>query len=192
MPLALALVRPHGTSLFRKTRNTALLAGASALGACFPSDLSTRDYSAFQSYQYEQSHGLGFCPDTDRVFAAEITRAPDGVMSFAHSVLVKTGPDPEDCADGVAVQAGCFAAHAKPSRVLSPQEAGNVEAAFADFQYHKDPDSICQELAVDPCVIEQHVWDGVAFNDYICGVNRVSDEQRASIRNLLSVLRDGG
>ena len=169
-----------------------LFLGMWTLASCLANDLTSKDYSTFQTYRFEQTQGLGFCPYTDQVFSAEIVRAPGGEMSFAHSVLIKTGSDPESCTDGVALQAGCFEPQPQATRVLKEQETSLVEATFSKLSFHANPDSICDDLAVDPCVIEKHVWGADAYTDYICGVNRLPDDQIDNIRALLGALRDGG
>ncbi|WP_127748993.1 hypothetical protein [Parasedimentitalea marina] len=111
-------------------------------------------------------------------------------MAFVHSVLVFSGPDPEQCEDGVAAQEGCLRPKPQPSRTLSSQEASQVSAVFADVDFYKDPDPICREIAIDPCVIERHSWDADELSDYICGADRLGEDQRTDIRELLSSLRD--
>lgn len=180
-----------GSRAYRKARCAGLVVPALMLAGCLPGEVTTRDYSTFQTYQFEQTPGLGFCASKDLVFSAEITRAADGTMAFGHSVLVLAGPDPEQCEDGVAAQEGCLRPKPQPSRTLSSQEAEQVSATFADLDYYIGPDPICRQLAIDPCVIERHSWDADELSDYICGADRLGDDQRNDIRQLLSQLRNG-
>ena len=77
------------------------------VAACLPGGETSKDFSAFQTYQFEQTPGLGFCADPDQVFSAQIIREADGGMSFAHTVLDLVGTDPEACGDDIAAQPGC-------------------------------------------------------------------------------------
>lgn len=165
---------------------------ALTLAGCLPGDVTTRDYSTFQTYQFQQTPGLGFCADKNLVFSAKITREADGTMAFDHSLLVLAGPDPEQCEDGVAAQEGCLKPKPQPSRTLSNQEADQVRATFANVDFYKRPDPICRQIAIDPCVIERHSWDTHELSDFVCGADRLGEDQRADIRELLSSLRDGG
>ena len=180
-----------GSRAFCKAKSAGWVVSAWMLAGCLPGEVTTRDYSTFQTYQFGQTPGLGFCASKDRVFSAEITRATDGTMTFDHSVLVLAGPDPEQCEDGVAAQEGCLRPKPQPTRTLSRQEADHVSSVFADVKYYKRPDSICRQLAIDPCVIERHSWDTEELSDYICGANRLNEDQGTDIRQLLSQLRDG-
>ena len=183
-------IERFATRLYCSAKRLGLVGVALTLAGCFPGSITTRDYSTFQSYQFQQTPALGFCADKDRVFSAEITREADGSMAFAHSVLVLAGPNPEQCENGVAAQEGCLRPKSQPTRTLSSQEADQVTAVFADVNFYKRPDSICRQLAVDPCVIERHSWDIEELSDYICGANRLNEEQGTDIRQLLSHLRD--
>ena len=169
---------------------TALL--ALTLAGCFPGDLTSQDYSSFQTYSFRQAPGLGFCGDTDRVFSSQITRTDEGSMIFAASILVLAGPDPTDCEDGVAAQEGCFRPKVLPPRTLQATEASEVEAVFSKVNFHRNPMKICREIAVDPCLIDKHAWDGEELSDYVCGRDRLGEEQSTALRQLLSDLHTGG
>lgn len=169
---------------------TALL--ALALAGCFPGDLTSQDYSSFQAYSFRQAPGLGFCGDTDRVFSSQITRTDEGAMMFASSILALAGPDPTDCEDGVAAQEGCFRSKVLPPRTLRAAEANKVEAIFSKISYHRNPEKICREIAFDPCLIDKHAWDGEELSDYLCGRDRLGEEQSIALRELLSDLHRGG
>jgi len=176
----------------RRTRTLGAAFLTLAVAGCFSGGLTSRDYSTFQTYRFEQTAGLGFCGDKDRVFSAEISRQPDGTMAFKHSVLALAGPDPEKCEDGVAAEGGCFRPKALPSRPLNSQETDRVSTIFADVDYHRSPDRICRQIAFDPCMIERHTWDTKALSDYICGNDRLSNEKSTEISKLLSDLRARG
>jgi len=77
-------------------------------------------------------------------------------MAYGHSVLVLSDPDPEQCEDGVAAQEGCLRPKPQPSRTLNSQRASQVSADFADVDFYKKPETICRQLAIDPCVIDEH------------------------------------
>ena len=76
-------------------------------------------------------------------------------------------------------------------RTLSNKESELITDAFSDVNYHKRPDRICRQLAIDPCLIERHAWDAKELSDYVCGADRLSDGQRSEIRNLLANLQSG-
>ena len=123
------------------------------------------------------------------MFSAEITKAADGTLEFAHSILMVAGPDPEQCDGGVAAEEGCLRPQAQAIRPLDKSETDQVNAVFAEVTYHRKPDQICRELAVDPCMIERHAWDARELSDYFCGADRLTDNQRTDIRKLLTGLR---
>lgn len=183
-------IRRFATRSCRGARRLGLVFLTLTLAGCLPGFITTRDYSTFQTYQFQQTPGLGFCADKDRVFSAEITHETDGTMVFAHSILVLAGPNPEQCEDGVAAQEGCLRPKPQPTRTLSSQEANQVIAVFAEMKFYKRPDRMCRQLAIDPCVIERHSWDTEELSNFICGANRLNDEQGTDIRQLLSQLRD--
>ena len=189
MPSAPQAIRPVWS---RRPRILGLCFLTLTLAGCLIGGLTLRDYSSFQSYQFKQTPGLGFCGDIDRVFSAEISRDADGAMTFAHSILTVAGRDPTQCDGGVAAEQGCLRATAQATRLLSQQEADRVAAVFSNVKFHKNPDPICRELAVDPCLIERHSWGDTELSDYICGADRIGDEQKAQLRNLLTDLRSGG
>ncbi len=191
MSLSFEALKNSAASLPVKAKTLSLLCLVLALTGCFPGGVTSRDYSTFQTYQFEQTYGLGFCADSENVFSAKITRGIDGAMEFSHSVLALVGPNPEKCEDGFPAEQGCFHPKSQPSRMLAQQEADRVSSVFADVNYHKQPDKICRQIAIDPCMIERHAWDDNALSNYVCGSDRLSEEQSTAIRTLLIDLRDG-
>ena len=158
----------------------------------FSADNVTRDFSAFETYEFKQTHGLGFCSDPDRPHSAKITRNADGTMAFSHALLALAGTDPEQCDGGVATDDGCLRPNDQPPRQLSPQEADQVTAVFAQTTYHRRPDPLCREYGIDPCMIERHVWDGKELSDFLCGSDRLTGEHDTRMRDLLIDLKSGG
>jgi hypothetical protein len=163
-----------------------------ALATFFTGDIVTRDYSQFTTYEFKQTHGLGFCADTDRPHSAKITRGSDGTLAFTHAVLALAGTDPNNCDDGFAADEGCFHPVDRPERLLTQLETDRVAAVFAQTTYHKRPDQMCREYGIDPCMIERHNWDGAEISDFICANDRLSAEHDTKMRDLLIDLQGGG
>lgn len=176
----------------RKTsRFLAIAAVSLSVSGCIFNTVATRDHANFENYTFRQTAGLGFCSNPDSVFSAEISRKADGSMTFAHTMLAPDGNDPSQCEDGVANDTACFRPKAQPDRTLNRQEAERVTSVFSSVDYFSRPDPLCRELAVDPCVIERHAWDGRELSDYFCGSDRLSDDQAREIRALLADLKAG-
>jgi len=181
-----------GSGVWRRARWAIGLMLVSGLSACFWSNsVTSRDLSGFETYTFGHRPGLGFCANPDALFSAQVTRAADGTMTLASEGLALAGPDPEDCEDGVPDQRGSFMPEPLGKRSLSGAEVADVTAVFTKVSFHKNPDPICRELGIDPCVIRTHVWDDLGLSDFICGSNRVSVDQAKALAGLLGRLASG-
>ncbi|OSQ51351.1 hypothetical protein [Marivita geojedonensis] len=170
---------------------TGALGAAVVVSGCVFDKLKTQDYAGFETYKFWQTPGLGFCSDPEQVFSAGLTRGLEGGMRFSHSNLVLVSDDPSQCDNGISGELGCYEPEAQPDRQLTRQEATRVSEVFAKVDYFKRPDPICKDLAIDPCVIERHAWDGDEYSDYLCGADRLSDDESSEIHKLLSDLKSG-
>jgi len=192
MPAKPKAYKSKATRFYFRVRILGLGFFALALAACLPVGSVTRDFSAFQTYQFRQTPALGFCVNTKQVYSAEIAQKADGAMIFSHSSLVVAGQNPEQCDDGFPAEEGCMKPKDQPTRTLNQEERDRVNSVFSSVSYYKKPDPICRELAIDPCRIETHSWDSKGLSDYFCGGNRISEEQGAIMQKLLADLQAGG
>jgi hypothetical protein len=158
---------------------------------CIPDKITSQNVSDFGVYTFKQTAALGFCANPELLFSANITRAQDGTMTFAHSTLERVGTDNSQCGDTFEGYDGCYAPKSKPTRTLSPKEALKVGAVFSEVSFFKRPDPICREVGIDPCNIERHTWDGSEKNNFICGADRLSVMQAQDLRNLFFDLQEG-
>ena len=171
--------------------------GAVVFLAC-PAGVVVEDHSGFRSFRFEQESGLGFCPETDSVSRATIERELDGELVFSAALFesmpaTAVGPaDPEtpdpDCLDGIGVEGDCWSEARLAPRRLSPAEVEQVGSAFAGLRVHPRPDRRCQKLAVDPCRIWSFRWDDERRTDFLCGSDRLPDDQAAALVALLDAL----
>jgi len=151
-------------------------------------DLEVTDLSVFRQFSFSRGPALGFCPPLDAVYSASIVVNPGGLLELSMSILREGLVDQDVCVGNLVVP--CATATQMEARTLTAAEAASVVAAFSQVAVDDNWDPVCDEMAIDPCIINQFSWDVFFATDFECSVPRLPPEQARTLISLLEGLRD--
>jgi Dockerin type I domain len=148
------------------------------------------DLSAFREFQFRRDPGLGFCPPLPHaVFAVSLRRVDVGRYELHPCVLEEGRVGIDNCLSGV-FSVPCAVVREQPGRILTEAEVRQVQQAFSRVSVFDVPDPICEDIAIDPCLINVARWDDFQVTDYVCtSSERLQAEQMAAIIALLERVR---
>ncbi|MFQ5591536.1 MAG: hypothetical protein ACE5HE_10265 [Phycisphaerae bacterium] len=147
------------------------------------------DLSAFGQFSFARAPGLGFCPPLDQVHTASIVANGDGSYILNATVL-RAGTGTSGACIGT-LTVPCATTTQLEARTLSVAEVSALAAAFSEVHVEQVADPVCNQVVVDPCVVNQFAWDAFLITDYKCSGPRLSPEEAGRIISLLEQLRTG-
>lgn len=133
---------------------------------------TVEDFSGFTNFRYEQMPGLGFCPMAGELLNAEIIRNEEGDYTFSGNILDSISAPTPDCPADPDTGA-CVTSHAISARPLTDAEVAAMRSVFSAVTLSGEPEPICEQIAIDPCVVRTATWNIVSFTDFPCTTNRV-------------------
>jgi hypothetical protein len=150
---------------------------------------STLDLSGFNEFHFERTHGLGFCPPLDAVYAASL-HTLGGRYTLDMSILVEGQQAVDSCVPTLPSEVDCATIRTLPPRALTDSEIQSMREVFGAVRVFPESDAICRQFIVDPCLINTASWDTLHLQDYVCsGGNRMDADQVSSIGAFLEELR---
>lgn len=152
-----------------------------ALSGC----TATRDFSAFERFEFVRAGGAGFCPTPGALVAAALYPR-DGALVVARTRTV-AGTPPHCLPDAE----GCVALRREPCRRLTATEIDRVGSAFEAITMFTGPDPDYLITWPEPCVITKVTWDDRRVDDYPHSDDRLSGAEIARLVTLIESLDDG-
>ncbi len=156
-----------------------------------------RDFSDFMEFNFSRNPGLGFCPPIDSVFSANITVNENQAYVLNMSILEEGDPETDVCLNGELILEGefseseCIKETPLEERLLTSEEIELVKSRFDNIEVFSIPDDICNEIAFDPCLINEFEWDLFLANDFLCSSPRITSSDSSTIIRTLELLRNG-
>jgi hypothetical protein len=151
-------------------------------------DVEVMDFSGFQQFSFSRTPALGFCPPLDAVYSASIFVNFDDSFELSMSILREGIIGQDVCVGHLVVP--CAAATEMRARTLTAIEAASVVTAFSHVQVDNAVDPVCDQVAIDSCVINLFSWGSFSATDYECSSPRLLPEQAQTLINLLEGLRN--
>lgn len=148
------------------------------------------DLSVFREFEFRRDPALGFCPPLPHAVFAASLRVNDADRYELHPCVLEEGRvGIDNCLPGV-FSVPCAVVREQPGRTLTEAEVRQVQQAFSRVGVLDEPDPICEQIVIDPCLINTARWDDFEVTDYVCAQSdRVGGDQMTSIIALLDGLR---
>lgn len=142
----------------------------------------------FEEFRLVRQPARGFCPPLDAVFSATL-RGEDKKSVLFELAALREGPaGGEDCLPGYVGPVSCAVVTPLPVRPLTEEEIQRVRQTFSSVIVHDQPDPICDEIILEPCLINRMRWDDFSVTDSICDGPRLANASSAAVLELLEEL----
>lgn len=149
------------------------------------------NYSDFSQFTFEQSPALGFCPNFESLYKAEIKKTDDSAYIFYSSEFQFANRDTffGECIKYISSDTICLIEKSLPERELNSFEIELIKSIFSHIETIPNRPDECSHMGIDPCRIIACGWDTKRHTDYYCSSNRLTSIQVKLILNLLDDLR---